>query len=753
MIMDLYPTLVAANMLTSYDTRRISQALHVRTRNEHDRGKQSELFPFVQQVVADIRKGRLPPHHYAFVHLFGIYKDCARWDEGYELWQWLVQQDDRYVSQAAYGAAIELMAYGEIMRHPELEALYADGLKRFPGTFAEYHLSPDAIIPDRSQLTTIAGIPTILLQGILTARILARDWKHAYLALDTALRIFPTQTPPRYFELFMAERPLGEAYTAFMVACRAGIVLRPTHVTALLTKLRAATVTASHSMTDSMMLLRAMANAVYGYLEAGGQLESIHVASFLRTFEQILPEPPAGEDYGGETAEMRNMLVIAAHEIVSGLIQAGMPPQIQPFVSLISIAGKLRVPNLLTTAVQDIKTAGLELGEIGTRSVITSAGLLKDKDLIEEYWLQVVSTAEKNSGLIPMEDWVTFTKACRRADHTDYFRSQLLKLPHAITERIERSILQRIVQPEVPSPKNEEYQLMSLEQLQSDLSQLKDQMKNIEAVVMSGQPLDVLKSPFYMHLDPEYPSLGTEEDLRSIYEEFTTDPHQPPPPPPADGKPIPAARSPTGIPLDELRFRNWVTIHEMMDSAESYESDFQYALDMATKSGTPLKGSPEILYLRKQNPRLLPAPELAKRIKALRATGSHDLGFFRKVGSDGPGEIYKQTAKARLRKHIAKDEGESVVQRGKNAPRLVYYVGLESDSKVLGESKRRSKIRKVPSSDRAAEEEAALLFEESSSVMVARESRRSLPALLLHKKALSESSLLKMWYSNKYTTA
>ena len=337
---------------------------------------------------------------------------------------------------------------------------------------------------------------------------------------------------------------------------------------------------------------------------------------------------------------------------------------------------------------------------IGTRTVVTSAGLLKNKDLIEEYWQKIVSTAEKNSVIIPFEDWITFTKACRRADHTDYFRGQLLKLPHAITERIERVIIQQIDLPELSSTSLGSYQSMTLEQLQSELSLLKTQMSNIEAAVMSGQPLDLRTTPFYMHIDPGYPSLGTGEDLRQIYDNFTTDPHQPPPPPPADGSPIRTALSPTGIPLDDLRFRNWVTIHEMMDSAESYESDLQFALDAAIKAGEPLKGAPEILRLRKENPKLLSSPDLATRIRELRTSSSEAAKFFRKVGTESSQvEANRKEAEMRLRKHVAKDEGESVVSLGKGAPRLVYYVGLESDQEAPGGSKGRAKIRKVKVSD------------------------------------------------------
>ncbi|KAK1916373.1 hypothetical protein P3342_004192 [Pyrenophora teres f. teres] len=618
-IMHIYPQLLSAGLINSYDTRRITQALHVRVRNEAQHNMQ-DIFAFIDRIESDLRSHILEPHPYAFVHLFGIYKECSRWNEGVALWRWLVQQDDKYCSQASYGAAIELMAYGNLASLPELEKLYQDGLKRFPGTFAQYHLSPDAIVPNRAELTTISGIPTILLQGILTARLLAGDWRMSYLALDTALRIYPTQTPSRYYELFMTERPIAEAYPAFMVACRAGTRLRPTHVTALITKMRAA-MTAAPKMADRVMLLRAIANAIYAYLESGATLESIHVGSLIRSFELILPEPVAGQDYVGEAAAMRDALVLTAHEILSGLVQAGASFKITAFEGLISLAGKLRVPSLLTTTLQDIGKAGFELGTIVTRSVITSAGLLKNKDLIEQQWSRVVSTSEANSAQIPFEDWITLTKACRRADHADYFRQQILKLPHTIDMRTERHLIQQIDAVETTPPITEGYQYMTLQDLTSDLATLKAQMKNVEAVVMSGQPLNLLQTPFYMHLDPNHATLGSLEHFRVIYDEFTTDPHQPPPPPPEKGSPVKPTLSPTNIPIDELRFLNWVAVHEMMDSAESYQSDLEYAKKAATDAGQPMPTRPEILRLGNEDPPVKRSlSELRRKIRQLRAS-------------------------------------------------------------------------------------------------------------------------------------
>jgi hypothetical protein len=612
-VMDLYPSLLEAGELDRQDTRRIAQALHTRARQK---SKTSDMFPFVQRFVDDIRSGALQPHPYAFVHLLGIYKDYKRFNEGHALWQWLAQQDDTHVSQAAYGAAIELMAYGGISTLPELEDLYTEGLKRFPGTFAEYHLSPEAIIPDRSQPVLVSGIPTVLFQGILTARILARDWKKAYLALDTILRLYPTQTPPRFFELFVAERPISEAYTTFMLACRAGTCLSPGQVTVLITKLRAAMGT-TQSMSDRVMILRAVANALYAYQEASGQLQSLHIGVFIHCFEHILPEHTPGVDFVGEPAQLRNAIVVTAHEILAGLLQAGFEPQIHPFEALVSVAGHLRVPNLLTTTLNDIKTAGMDLGPIGTRSALTSAGLVKDKDLIQQLWSQVVTSGNDEGSQIAFEDWITFTKACRRADFASFFREQLSKQSHTTTASVEQHLNYQIGLEEQVTDTSS-FQYMSTSALTAELDGLKHQMKNVEAVQMSGTPLDLQKSPFYMHIDPSTTSLSFLGNLQAIYDEMTTDPHQPPPQPNADGTHLMPALSPTKIPFDQLRFMNWLSILEMMQEAEMYEVKTRWEVNDAIARGEPYKHRPLVFTPNRQELPIMSKEELRERIRALR---------------------------------------------------------------------------------------------------------------------------------------
>ncbi|KAF1979661.1 hypothetical protein BU23DRAFT_548863 [Bimuria novae-zelandiae CBS 107.79] len=607
-LMDLYPSFIATGHLQSRDeTRKIAQALHVCARTQTaGRVPFESVLPFIQQVIEDIKKGSLPPHPMAFVHLLGIYRDRKMYDEGYALWQWLSQQDDNYLSQAVYGAAIELLAYSRQVRLPELENLYLDALQRFPGTFAQYHLSPDAIVPDRGQPTLIANLPITLLQGITTARIFHNDWKNAYLALDTALRLYPAQLPARFFELFVYNRPLEEGYTAFLVACRAGIIIPPGYLSGLIAKIRKA-MEHCDLLRDRAVLLRAIANATYAYLQAGGSLQPIHVAAFLTSFGSLLPEPASGENYEGDMASIRNIIVTRAHETLSTWFQAGLPPSPNAFTALINLAGRLRVPDLLRVSLHDIETAQVNIGDIGLRTVLTSAGQTGAKDLIEETWASIVHKADSMGRQIDWRDWICLSKACRRAQHLDYFNAQLSEQEHAIPTPYKDMIVETLDN-ELPHTETT-MQSLNPDAFETQFAELNQQIKNITAVVMSGQRLNIQQNPFYMSLDPEKLPLANILVLRDVYNEYTVDPHQPPA---EDATPF---RSSTGIPLDELRFANWVSVVEMMDQADKLDKERREAI---RRTGSDVTQATTKNPLRNTHNSIISLDRLRKRIKSLR---------------------------------------------------------------------------------------------------------------------------------------
>jgi hypothetical protein len=162
------------------------------------------------------------------------------------------------------------------------------------------------------------------------------------------------------------------------------------------------------------------------------------------------------------------------------------------------------------------------------------------------------------------------------------------------------------------------FEYMSADALTAELDGLKQQMKNVEAVQMSGTPLDLQKSPFYMHIDPSITSISSFGNLQAIYDEMTTDPHQPPPQPNADGTHAPPALSPTKIPLDQLRFMNWLSILEMMVEAEAYEANTKAAVDEAISAGKPYKHQPLVFQRAVEREPIREKDELRERVRALR---------------------------------------------------------------------------------------------------------------------------------------
>lgn len=561
---------------TRDDTRRMVQAIHNYLRSPNiPRKDLPTALPLIRNIVDDIQSGQLAPHPYAHRDLLSIYKERREFESGKIFWEWLVHQDDTFVDPSVYGAAIELLAYRRDVSLQSLEDIFAQALKRFPGTFAEYHLSPDAIVPDRSQPFAVVGVPITLVQGILTARVLARDWKNAYLALDTALRLHPSTLPQRFFDLFVQERPISEGYTVFLIGCRAGISFHSRYLTTVLTRLKNSMPMAS--LEGRVTIVRAMTNAMYAYLQSGGTLEGPHISVLLHGgYTSILPQVQVGQECSEEADAMRSAIINSAHETASKLIQAGFRDTDSIFRSLISIAGHLNVPELFTVALNDAEASRTDLGIVGLRITLTAAGQLHDQAEIKRAWTNIAATALDRGETLARIDWLTLARACKRANMEHYFQTQLDEMKHAITVEVEKVVRLELSGSEPTT--GVEFIPMDAIKFSEHMDGIRANIARMAAIIMSGQPLDLQRSPFAMYCDPtRQPFGGSMENLRAIYDELTTDPHQPSQE--TNSKEI--VTSPTGIPLSELRFLNWVSIVDLMADAEEDELIWEKTMENA----------------------------------------------------------------------------------------------------------------------------------------------------------------------------
>lgn len=582
----------------------IAQALHTALRQQRPERKEkripSQLSTLAELLVSDICAQKLPPNYNAHLHLLSFFKEARQFDRGSRFWSWLVAQDDSYVNPAGYGVAIELLV---VQGSPaaETEQLFTSALKRFPGSFNEYHLSPDAVVPDRTQPVNIRGLPVTLLQGILTARLLQGNSRDAYLALDTALRLYPTQVPSRFFTIFIDERPVTEAYQVFLVACRSGTNLGPDSLKLLLTKLR--TVVASNPIANASVL-RSMFTATYAYIAAGGSVTSNHLTELVIGTTSLLQDKSLARVSSEDMRPITDQLLVIVKEIFDVWKMQGASPGIAAFNSIINnIGGKGGRRDISTTCLADIQALGLQPNAVTRRSLLTAAGGIGDVELVKMAWIDLLSLRQSTGTPMDLGDWQTLAKASRKAKCEELVRQQLSDLADlvhpAVANRIHGLLNEKVADQSAVAHASLviEPALQIANHLFHDIKSMVDRL---------GKNLD---PNFYLH--PSTLSLGEtpadaldfDQTHRNVYEEMTSgtispdvlrDSDRTATQSEADSSATESvledlklpAMSSTGLPLDLLRYHNWKSINRLLAESERHDSEYIYAVDRAIADGT-----------------------------------------------------------------------------------------------------------------------------------------------------------------------
>ncbi|EKG21219.1 hypothetical protein MPH_01482 [Macrophomina phaseolina MS6] len=534
------------------------------------------LLQFSDRLIQDIRNGTVPPHSAASLHLISFLKEAKEFGSGAEFWSWLRRKDNDYVDAAVYGAAIEMLASQRKVELPELETLYTEALRRFPGNFAEYHLSPEAIVLDRGQPVMIKGLPMSLLQGIVTARLAYGDWRNAYLAFDTALRLYPTQVPERFFELFIHGRPLAESYTVFMMACRSGVILRPEQLTVVLRNLADSQFRAP--VQERLLAVQGMLNAVHAYAGVGGSVGGHHLSTLVKGFEGLLPGFSSQENLASDA--INQLIGDTARETMLNMSRAGVPLTLSTIASLVGLAGKARLPELLGRAIQDILNAGLEPNEVVHRSMVLAAGQIKHIELLEWSWRSLVESSEASGTQLDVRDWQALARASINADHISFVRQQTSALSHAVTDEITKIIEHELAKGQPTAGRGMVFTNADNECVNKGMPELKSQVEAICALIASGKLRNFFEHPLPTSLVPR-PSLGSEPALRAVYDELTTDPRLA-----TTNQPLQSAmKSASGYPLDALRYANWTSVNELLNDADAHEAGRQRVIEKAQREG------------------------------------------------------------------------------------------------------------------------------------------------------------------------
>ena len=670
LVMKLYPSLAKAQLLKPYDTAEIARTLHYRMRTNRRRLNES-LKSDIIMFVSDLKGRRLPPHPLASLHLLSVFKESKQYDNGIEFWSWVSSQDDNYVNMATYGAGIELLAaYGGSLE--ECEALFTYALKRFAMNFNEYHLSHGAIVTDPEKPTILPGTSMSLLQGIMTARLAHGDSRNAYMALDTALRLHPTQTPVRMFECFLYERPLYEAFQIFQIFCRSGVAPSQMAFNVLLSSMQDTQQVETNTPSNSVMV-RGMIAAYRYYLQSGGQIatgfQSSHIATLMHGCLRLLPRL--------SEIDLDDELLMSSFETtLEDFLGRTLPlygslnasPQTSAFNIMITAAARLRYHRLADFAMAAMSAAGLKPDRVTYRCLLSAAANSGHASEVEKAWQNLKQYQQSNEGL-EIHDWIALVRAVVASDNVELLLAEMQnagivsaqsqELPtlsedligkaktsymyFKITDMLKFEQQRNHARQVTP---RDQSNMQILEMAKEVVPSLDGLQRYIEDRAKGSDPQDTKDTPseltwpvsnkewqrkLYIDLNSSATTMNASSMSKDVqtsspelsdYAELQPGKlieNAPAPsqnPIPAQNMslneqsastdlPFPSSESSsehppttntTGIPLDELRFRNWKTINNLLVQAELFDKRQNAAIEKALTEGR----TPELGKFKKQ---------------------------------------------------------------------------------------------------------------------------------------------------------
>ncbi|PIA95704.1 hypothetical protein CB0940_10424 [Cercospora beticola] len=571
-------------------TLRAWRAEAQRPMDEQSTDKKQEMVSFAETLAKDIRQGNIVPSRSAHSYLLLLFLESGHIQSGVKFWTWLETQDDQHNGYETYTMAIKLLgSHGLPLQ--ELESLYSRALARYPGTFNAYHLSPNAILPDR-EATMDLRLPLDLLQEITTQRLLRGDSRQAYLALDTAFRVYPTHVSPRFIKPFLEERPNSEAYTVFAMACRAGVILPFAYVRLLVSRLR--TMTAENtSIRDRIAILRAMLATVYLHVGVTGKALPNILSELIIATTLLFRLPGIDKMEGVERKKLVDVVLLSIRGMMETFARFGALPSTAAFNSIIvNIAGHGQSTETLKIVLDDFQTLKLERTDVTRRSLLSVAGLWDNKDLVEEFWTQIVEARQLKGEAPDPTDFFVLSKAVKTTGQFSFAELQFNKLKALIPHYQHSSIEYAIAKAQEPEDVHDTSSgaNVNFEELHDGLQKLAADIAVLEAVSRDGSVVqDYSGKRLPLKLLPAEGALDTTEDvMRKVYDAMTTEQSTPSSEsrdvvekdPENASRPAPRVdRSITNLTLGDLRYETWKDINYLLQLAEEHDEHFNEAVD------------------------------------------------------------------------------------------------------------------------------------------------------------------------------
>ena len=528
-------------------------------------------------LVQDLRSNRLAPSPNAGYNLLQFYDATGQFDRGSQFWSWLIQQDDTYNSPSTYAAAIQLLAK-QGRSAIETEVLFTQALQRYPSSFAEYHLSPNAVLQDRGHPSMAQDVPMSLLSAIVTARLLQGNSKDAYLGLDTALRISPERLPLSFYASFIEERPVTEAYKIFQLAAQSGTYAHKNTTRTLLNKLRSVAAAAAEPLKSASMI-RATLTVITQNVKLG---DTVVGAPALTEIIIAILSILGTKTWSRLSSQQLRPLTDRVAAITASLLESFRVLNVQPTIAayntmIANLAGRGKRSDILFRLLQDIETQDLKPTLVTHRSVMRAAAQVGDAELHATAWHSLVQSQEAAGNQPRRPEWSLLASTAASAGNIPFARGQVEELSHTLTQGASEFVSRELDSREKTSRSFVESELNSSQRQELDtalmiLDQIRADVEILSAVVRDEDFPGLSLEQIPMDLGYPQPHVETDDEsarLTAMYDAMTLESSSQSSESERNSQ---SAVSASGVAYDELRSRNWRIINQLMAEAEIYLS-------------------------------------------------------------------------------------------------------------------------------------------------------------------------------------
>ena len=563
---------MAKGLLDKSDGCELAKKLQQCLQSSENDSSKDYIAKFATKVSRDLRSRRLLATNMTGLHLLYIFEKVEQFDQGLELWDWWSRQHDGIADLQAFGAALSFSNKAGASLS-ELENLYLQALERFPGDYAAYHMSPNAVISDRTQMQKVRGMSMRLLQRMCGIRVQHGDLKNAYLDLDTALRLFTCTVHADFFNPLIELRPVAEGYMIVQLACRNGTP--PTHRSFRRMLEGLAKEGSTQDLESRLQYMHLELDAIHAFAGVSGASKLIMHDLCNTTFKLLAHAAQVGSGNISAIIYLLDLIfATAARKNLQVVVD-------QNYNSLVSAAGSLKSREVLNFALRISRLSETSEDPITYCTIMKTAGSLQDVNMMKQAWGKLVDLKQLKSS-----DWKTFARAAKaagvpnlvreelkqRSDAKDYVDREVVEAELAKVHSEETLAVDRVL-PQHSEPPDASILLAAVGQLGSKIKKICD-------MIQSDQLHNFAVEPIRMSMQPSQIN-ASEADIREVYDRLTMDPRERArneakveelvdlSSAPASGKPSPnvVPITSSGFRMDDLRYENWKTINELLVEA------------------------------------------------------------------------------------------------------------------------------------------------------------------------------------------